>query len=163
MSCLVMSCAVWCSEKRYPVLAEIRLPSKQGLTTGGANPPTDSAVAVDLADTLVDSEAISDSDPKVEAAVLIGTEEEQEHALLTAAIPLCSSTITSGSSGSSSSASALDIDSPRQYQSFFAAHYALEDRNRSENGEDVCHDFRQADALKELVFFVSGFASQVCM
>jgi hypothetical protein len=139
------------------------VPSKDGQTSGarkrlslidasGINDVT--ADEAHSSTTLVESEEavapVAPVAPVVEA--LIGSEEEQDYALVTLAVP-CSTCEEPTNTNTS-----LDPQRARQYHSFMAAHYAqasLRDRGKP------CQDYFKKDALKENVFFVSGFSTQV--
>mmetsp|Transcript_36635 Transcript_36635/g.68159 ORF Transcript_36635/g.68159 Transcript_36635/m.68159 type:complete len:582 (-) Transcript_36635:129-1874(-) len=148
--------SVWRSEKRYPVLAEIRLPPASTIPqqSGKSQPRTDQSTtgrnvtAADTASgaTLVDSEVLSA--PEVVEEVLIGTEHEQDHALLTLAIPI---------SITDSSCKFENCQQPRQFQSFMSAHYGQGVQTSGMRQQPLFNE----KALHGEVLFVSGFSSQV--
>jgi hypothetical protein len=136
----------WCSEKSYPVLAEIKLRSSRSENGTNKVDPTGNAMLTsrigdtDTGDTLVDSEMLLAPEPVKE--VLIGTGEEQDYALVTAAIPFAPL----------DSCTSVEINQA-QYQSFMAAHY----------GQANCagETFFNKNSLSGEVLFISGFSSQV--
>lgn len=84
--------------------------------------------------------------------VLVGSEDEQNHALLSLAIPLCSDAANFGN------------ETPRRYQSFFAAHYGQQATNpRASSSDEVEAGVFNQDVLQDHIIFVSGFSKQVML
>lgn len=144
----MFSHVAWCPETKYPVLKEIILPPPRHTGVVGHLPGR--AVGADFdsdslaTSTLVDTEAVFVADEvKEKVELLIGSEEEKEHALLMCSIPFCRNASEEGS---------------LQYHSFFAAHYAQAPLSRSSTHESI---FYKKDSLKGHVFFVGGFSSPV--